>query len=346
MTSAAEALTAKTQLGADIAAGVKVLSLNQQIVFTKYIRLVLPIDGFVFWVKADLVNQGAMFNAMPFNTVAPNDPIKVTTSAPTIAVNGSLHYATKTMQEETSTNDVNNVMFTALSEIQEFNEISSSVIYIAAFDGIRFAFSERASFYKQADTYHYRGTAILPIMESQIIDSVGSFGQRQPVVSNSLPMWLALNGYQPPYTGGFSNLVIPLFPSFLVPANLPPPYGAVHIEPGDTIGLASAPTLGRTLSHDQLASDKVRVSLYGVRNADALTFVDAVNQYSYDTDNIGMMDIPIVRDEKVPAPELNIIAMKKTIQYRVSYYQRTARNIARQLILRAIPTYNFDDNPL
>lgn len=343
MTSVDEAAAAKTQLAADIAAGVNVLSLNQEIVFTKYVKLALPIDGTVFWVKADMLSASALFNSSALNSFSPNQPPAIISPAPILTIKGSLHYATKTAQDESSTNDINSVVFTALSEVQEFNDIGPAVVYIASFQSIRFAFSERGYFYKQADTYHYRGTAVLPTMESQIIDSAIGVNTLL-VVSNSLPIWLALNGYAPPYAGSFSNS-IPLYPSFLVSPNLPPPYGSVHVEPSETIALASAPMLGRTLSHDQLASDKVRISLYGARNAEALTFMDAVNQYSIDTDNIGIMDMPIVRDEKVTQPELNILAMKKTIQYRVSYYQSTSRNIARQLITRAIPRYSFETNP-
>ena len=39
----------------DLAAGVDMLSIQQEITFTRYIRLVLPLDGYVFWVKADMV---------------------------------------------------------------------------------------------------------------------------------------------------------------------------------------------------------------------------------------------------------------------------------------------------
>ena len=48
------------------------------------------------------------------------------------------------------------------------------------------------------------------------------------IVSNSLPAWLSLNNYNPFY--GFGN-AIQLYPSFLVPQNLPPPFGAVHVVP-------------------------------------------------------------------------------------------------------------------
>ena len=68
--------------------------------------------------------------------------------------------------------------------------------------------------------------------------------------------------------------------------------------------------------------------------------MDTVNQYSLDTDSIGIMNMPIVRDEKRPQSELQVIAMKKTIEFDVSYYQTRINDIARQLIESCIVEYS------
>lgn len=340
MPTVAEAAAAKTQLAGDIAAGVNTLSLNQTITFTKYVKLVLPLDGFVFWVKADLLSPSALLNAGLLNRFAPNEPRTIVTPAPTVSVQGSLHYSTVKQQNEDETAGVNQVVFTALAPIQDFNQIGPDVIFIGTFQKIRFAFSQRQPFYAQADTYHYVGTAILPAMESQIIDAVDGFNSRELVVSNSLPIWLSLNSYAPPYPGfQIANMGLRLYPSFALPDNIAPPYGAVHIPPEATEALQSAPLLGPTYSHSQLVRDTVKITLYGVRNGEALTVVDTVNQFSLDTDAIGVMNMPTVRDEKRTQAELAILAMKKTVTFEVSYYQTTARNMARQLITKAIVDY-------
>jgi len=55
----------------------------------------------------------------------------------------------------------------------------------------------------------------------------------------------------------------------------------------------------------------VRITLFGVRNDQALDFVACVNQYSLDYDMFGVMNMPTIRDEKRTQAELNVIAMKK-----------------------------------
>ena len=159
--------------------------------------MVLPLDGFIFWLRRDLVSQSALFNASNLNAVQLNQPPVTVTSAPFLNVQGSLHYATIKEQAEDSTVAVNTVIFTALSLVQDFNQIGPNVIYIATFGELQFAFSQQAPYYQQANTYHYQGQAIYSTMESQIINNLAGFDDSSVVVSNSLPLWLALNGYIP-----------------------------------------------------------------------------------------------------------------------------------------------------
>lgn len=328
----------QSPLNADLAAGVEAISANQTITFTKYVRVVLPLDGFVFWVRADIVSEAAIANATAFNVTAPGAPIEVITPAPYVVARGSLHYASEKKQDETESYSVNRVVFTAIDPVhQDFNQIGPACILIGELDGIRFAFDNRQNFYRQADLYHYIGDAIYPYMESQIIDNVAALPSGL-VVSNSLPFWLRLNDYHPFY--GFGNS-IPLYPSHLSPPNLRPPFATVHIYPESTVALVSAPRLGRRYSHEQLSRDRVRVTFYGANNAAALTFHDCVMQYSADYGYIGMANVPVMQDEKSSQNELGILAMKKMIEFEVNYYQSTARDMERQIICQAIPSFEL-----
>jgi hypothetical protein len=343
--SAAEAAQAKGPLGSALAAGVEVLSLSDEVAFTRYNRLVSPFDGSVFWVKADVLSQSALLNRIGFNTSEFNQPALVAQPAPVMTVKGSFHYSTRQDQNEAETEGVSTVIFSALSPIQEFNDVQPDALWVGTYGGdaegddgpITFAFSQRGRYYKEADLFHYSGTAVLPVFKTQLIDSADALAGKMAIVSNSLSIWLSLNDYAPPYAG-FNN-VVPMFPSFLIPDNYPPPYGVVHIEPGGTIGLQSAPWLSPHSSHYQLSQDRVRVTLYGLDNAAALSFLDAVNQFSYDLCQIGLMSVPVIKDEKRTQSELNVIAQKKTIDYDVSYYQQSARDVARQLIYKATIAY-------
>jgi hypothetical protein len=299
MPSVNETSGAKHQLAAGLATGLQTLSENQQIQFTQYSQVVLPLDGYVFWV-----NTGQ-----------------------TVTAQGSLHQAIDQRQNEDETLAVNRIVFTSLVSVDEFNDISPTTIYIGQFNGVRFSFNRRGPFYQQADLYHYVGDAVYPALASQLVDSPGDL-PADPVVSNSLPVWLALNQF------------MPMYPSYLLPANLEPPYAAVHIDPSETEALGSAPLLDRTSTHTQLTKDTVRITMYGLTNNQALDFQDYVFKYIINNDNvIGLMNMPIMRDEKRTQSELNVIAMKKTFELDVSYYQARVNTLARQLITNVIAQY-------
>ena len=331
MATATEAAAARGPLASPIADGVNTLSQQQAITFTKYVKMVLPLDGFVFWVKADLLSPSAIPNTAVLNSVTPNQPQSVVTSANTLTVQGSLHYATEQQQDETASYSVNRIVFTALSEIQDLNAVSPTVTYIGEFQGQRFAFSTRASFYAQTQTYHYRGDAIYPLMESQIIDSVDGFAGASLVVSNSLPIWLGLNQF------------CPMYPSFLVPDNIVPPFASVMIKPEWTRTLQALPYISRNLSHHQLCADRVSITFYGLRNDAIMDWLDyTLASIGYDGQPMGLMSVSPPRDEKRIQAELSVIAMKKTIEFEVSYHQTRLREVARQLILSCIPTFYFE----
>jgi hypothetical protein len=339
MTTADEVLGAKTALGSDLAAGIKTLSLNQEIEFKLYVRVVLPIDGYVFWVRYDLVSDPAIQTILTGPLIS-----KSTMPKRIVKAQGSLHYSTHIEQAEESTIGINRMVFTAIQPIQDFNKIAPGLMYVAKFDGgIRFAFSSRGSFYKQADVYHYLGDAVYPTMATQLVDDLEFFSTAQ-VVSNSLPAWLALNNHAPFY--GFGN-TIPLLPSFLVPQNETPPFASVHIVPESTHGLASAPTIDpATSTHTQLCSETVRITMWGLRNDQALDFVDCVYQYSADVSLFGIMNIPVVQDDKKTQAELGVIAMKKTVTFEVSYLQHRINTVGNQIIRSSIVAISIGGVPL
>lgn len=310
MPSIAESLNSQSQLADTLAAGVNTLSMNQVIQFTQYSQTILPADGYIFYVSA--------------GTTQP--------------IQGSLHYATNRNQNEDETIDINRVVLTALSKIDLFNEAAPTDLFIGTFEGIQFAFSARGSFYQQANLYHYVGNAVYPALSSQLIDSEADL-PTEPIVSNSLPIWLAQNSFAPVY------------PSFIVPANVAPPYITAHIEPSMTEAPSfpitvwpgtAVPDSGTSPLYDlasrQLAKDKVRLTLYGFNNQTAIQFYMSLIDYSLNTDDFGFANSPVIRDEKRTQVEMAVIAMKKTLDIEAWYYQGTADAIARRLILSALIT--------
>jgi hypothetical protein len=300
-------------------AALRVISLDQVIPFTQYIRYVLPLDGYVFWMRTQ-----------------------------TIQVRGSLHMSILKRQNEDETFANNTVIFTTADMIQSFNEISPNKIWVGEFEDQKFAFTRSDGIYKAAGIFHYTGDAVNAAMLSQLIDVGDQLPASTLIVSNSLPLWLSLVTYTPVWLVP-NNPLITLYPSFAIPDNLRPPYGAVHVEPGATRILQATPLLGPThpvgnaalgtysgtalsATHWQLVSDHVRVTLYGATNQVAMDFMELVNAYSYDQDVMGIMSATPMRDEKRVQTELGILAMKKTIEFDVSYYQTRVDDVARQLI--------------
>jgi hypothetical protein len=313
MTSVNEAAgNAKPQLAAELAAGVDLLSGSLQVTFTLYKKLVLPLDGFVFWVRSDLTKPVPELRA-------------------TVDIAGSLHYSTEIEQERESTIGLNTIVFTALNQIDLFQFVDPQWIYLATYEGIRFAFSSQGKYYQQAGLWHYHGVAVTSISKIQIIDDISLLPKKQ-IVSNSLPIWLAMPTYIPPYPGFRCPFM--LYPSFLVPQNEPPPYGTVHIE--KTKSLVEAAFLGPKLTSSQLATETVKVTTYGVDNDDIITFLNFVLQYSYDWNFIGMRNMPIINDIKEEQSELQVITQKKEIEFEVNYLQESVRHIARQHILGCV----------
>lgn len=309
--------TSQQGLAAALAAGVASISQNQTVVFTQYTKIVLSQDGYVFWVK----------------------------SAVSQSFTGSLHYITHTEQAEDETIGINSVVFTATEEVTAFNSIDPQTMWIANFavnggGSILIAFSDRAAFYQQASLWHYRGFAVYPALQAQLVNSSADL-PIEPIVSNSLPIWLS------------QNSVAPVYPSFLVPDNVVPPYIVAHIEPKDTVAIGSfpiyqwpgtptPPTALQPMASSQLMQDRVQLTLYGLNNQQAIQYYVGLVEYSTSNDanggTFGFMNSPSIQDEKRTQSEITAIAMKKTLTILASYYIGTADAIARRLILSATVT--------
>jgi hypothetical protein len=340
MPTVEEAGPDQSPMNAALKQGIGAISEQQTVTFTLYTRVSLPIDGSLFWVKSELLSKSAIFNAFALNTVPFNEGISVETPAPTFTVQGSLHYSADRNQDESQNYAINRMVFTSEKPVEPLNKIGPATLWIAEFNGLKFAFGSHAFLYQAAGLWHYSGNAVYPDMEPQVIDSLNGFSNKQ-IVSNSLPIWLSMNRYRAKPWEPFGNS-LPLYASYLLPANIPPPWGSVHIPPESTTAIAAAPTFGKTYSRQQFVQETVRVSIYGYRNEDALDFADFVQQYAESTQLFGIMNQPVIRDEKRTQVELSTLSQKKTIDFQINYYQQRVNDIARQLILSAIPTYIFN----
>ena len=325
MTIASEATGQPNQLTTALRQGLNNLSRDQKLTFSQYTRQTIAEDGFVFWVAT--ANQ--------------------------LTVKGSLHYSTDRSQEEDQTIGMNSVIFTSEAEVSALNAINPGTLWICPWqtpDGttMQIAFSSRGAYYEQAGLFHYAGFAVFPALQSQLIASASDLPSG-PIVSNSLPIFLAAAQALPTMVTSQAP-ALTLYPSFLVPENIVPPYGVVHIEPSMTEALQSFPryrwsqrtgTGPYQLPDTQLMRDRVRITIYGFNNQQSRQWLDGLVKYSEYTDNFGFMSSPAIQDEKRVQSEIKAIAMKKTIEFSASYYSGTADAILRQLILSATVSYQI-----
>lgn len=322
MPTASEAASAgNSQLQVVLDSALEELAKNETITFSEYTKVVLSPDGSVFWVK----------------------------NGNTMTAKGSLHVATDSQQLETETIGVATTIFSSETLVNEFVNIAPTKLWIGAWpmEGVtlKIAFSSRGRFYEQAQIFHYSGHAVYPVMQSQIIDSMADL-PTGPIVSNSLPIWLSLT------TTAF--FTVPVYPSFLVPDNILPPYIVAHVEPGRTSALASLPVFvytttpvppGNTAFFEfqstQLCRDEVRLTFYGFTNDMALQYYAMLINYSNvgfgDEPTFGFADSPAFQDEKRTQNEITALAQKKTLTFQANYFQSTTNATAYRLILTALP---------
>jgi hypothetical protein len=292
--------------------GLEQLSGYAQIPFVQYIRKVLPLDGYVFWLRTQQTQ-----------------------------IAGSLHYDARQVQNTDESFSINRVVFSTSEPVQPFEQIAPNTMWIGQWADMKFAFSSRGYFYPNAGVFHYAGDAVYPVMETQIIDVGARLSDKTLIVSNSLPAWLALQTYNPIWlTTG--NPDVTLYPAMLVPDNLRPPYGAIEIPADDTMPFAGLPVIDQMSNHSQLTKETVYVTLYGLTNHDALSFLDLVNQFALDTEAFGIMSAAVASDPKRIQTELGVIAMKKTFRFEVNYLQQSINDVAQQLILSAPITIIID----
>jgi hypothetical protein len=318
MPSGTEAGGQQSQIQSTLNAGAEQISDVQEVEFEKYQKYVLTEDGSVFWSATGEVTN----------------------------VKGSLHYATDRVQQEDQTIGTNSVILTSERLISEFNVIDPQFMWIGrwptseASPPLQVVFGQRGGLYEEANIWHYSGFAVYPAMSSQIIRNPNDL-PAGPIVSNSLPIWLAN-----PFTT-VDGVTVPVYPSFLIPDNAVPPYVSAHIDPEKTITLQAAPRVSKPVqvpnsgaspfyrfSVSALCRDEVKLILYGFTNEMAWGYVAFIEETSLGG-SFGLANSPFPTDMKRPQVEITTLAQKKEIIVEANYNQGAADAIARRYILSA-----------
>lgn len=300
---------AKTQLNALLTTGYEHLSLNETMTFQLYVKSVLPIDGFVYWINSNIAN--------PDDVASINAPM-----GENFTVKCSVHNKIVINQTAVTNFAANDIVVTTDIPIDSFNVDGEKGMYIGAWEGELFSFSTRNYLYKSAGLYHYEGLNVLPTQRSQIIDDASEISDAQ-IFTNSLPIWQTLNQYGT------------LYDAYLIPENLMPPYMTPDVINTKPIGGGYYLNNG---TRQQLCQDEVDITLYGYTNQQALEIVDYFVGQALKTQLFGITNIPIIKDEKQFQREISVLAKRKTIHFVVNYYQQSVREIARKMFTQAFVT--------
>ena len=381
MSNIAEISGQQSQMSAVLATGYDVLDNVETLILKRYTRYILPLDGFAFWIldtEADPLSiEGSLHFSTQINqrddeTIGINAVLLTTKTEiqdlNAIALNamyigtsqkGEIRFAFsstgKFFKQANIWHYRGDAIYPAMySQIIDNPNLPISIPQIAtnslplwiSLSGIQNQFSDVAITFNALLTPPSIGDVLTTIPPRVCAVVVGISGNTLDVVVNvgSFEYGDIINDYTTSSELGTVEIVdngIPtIYPSYLIPSNLKPPYIGVDISATDC--LQSAPYIDENGNHSQLMTDKIKLTLYGLNNNQAMDFLDFVNQYTLLTENMGIMNTPRVMDEKRTQAELRIIAQKKTVDFEVSYYQSRVNNVSQQLILSCLPNFIFE----
>lgn len=111
-----------SQLSSVLKSAVETISSDQEITFRLYVRQVLPLDGFVYWVNAEIISCDEL--------------CRLNIESPTrLKIKGSLHRQVIAIQDESVSKDVNNIIFTPVQQVDDFNVENPDAIYLGEYGG-------------------------------------------------------------------------------------------------------------------------------------------------------------------------------------------------------------------
>ena len=121
-----------------LAAGIADISQATTVEFTLYQKVVLPLDGYVFWLRSGSFEQA-----------------------------GAIHFSAERQQEETETRGRNTVIFTTQELVQDLNTEDTQTLAVGDIGGQLYSFGRHGWYFPQAGVYHYQGDGVPVSMSGQ-----------------------------------------------------------------------------------------------------------------------------------------------------------------------------------
>lgn len=364
MPSVIEGLGQASQFAGAMDAGLRIIDRNQHVCFTRYQRYVLPADGYVFWVSTGVTLSVA--GSLHYSVdVRQNED-------ETIALNRITFTTEEPIQEFNTI--APNVLWIARLE-QPYRGLTPSPILFAF--SSRSAYYKQAETHHYVGiavqppllsqlVNNQAQIPTAPIVSNSLpiwIGMPGWIGTFAPS-GNSLSVIPVYPSFAVPTNVGPPYIAAHIPPESTTPLQAYPSWdqGVVANPSGSGFGRfafgqggfgtlnyiygAAEQDSGASPLYDQPASqlvqETVRLTFYGLNNQTAIQYVSQILTYCIYTDGatFGITNMPALRDEKRVQTEIVALAMKKSCEVQVSYYQGAADAVARRLILAASAACN------
>lgn len=291
-------VTSSNELEDTLFEGYQKVSGQQQITFTRYVEKILPIDGWRFWVKAELLQN----EPAPFSQVIPC----------------SVHQSVNQTQEATKTNAITSIILTTNQEIENLKEIGQTALLIGEYKGSKFSFNVQSAFYDNANLKHYSGDAVYTENLDNFIDDIDNLDLENGIVTNSIPLFLTLND------------IVQIYPAFLVPTNLKPPYATIEVK--ESKGIAAGATYNEFEDSRLAQWDRIELNIYGLRKKQLSDFLKYLETKQLETHAFGLYWLPSIQNQNIPQSEVNVLTNKKVLTFDVNYVIEDVRNNATAFI--------------
>ncbi|QDH14152.1 hypothetical protein E3E12_08070 [Formicincola oecophyllae] len=288
---------------------------TQNITFRQYRRMVLPLDGHVFWVATGTTQT-----------------LAATLNAATSAVQTA---------QETASPTALTLTINASDDLKPFTARAQGLLWVGTWQGQDFAISNASTSDLNAGSVLYSGQTITAPFAAQFVDDASQLDNKALLTSSCLPAFLAMPSQPTPLTKSCPwPEGVPVFPSFAVPDDQPTPYIAVCCRPKTLAPVSMAPSHdAASKTSSQIVREGVRLTLMGLDNQQACQVRDYVRQWALGHDSVlGVVNSPVIRDRPQKNPATATQAVRKTIDFTVMYPQRAMADIAMGLIKAAAAT--------
>lgn len=271
--------------------GLDTVRQGQTISFITYERVILPYDGFVYWVKTG--NEQTLVASMVHDE-------------------NELHHEDQNFRNDSG------LIITTTEPLLDFSQDGLDTMSVFEYNNNLYVLRKTGYNSEQSGLFHNIARVIEPALRSILLDSKDDFLKKKAQFTNSIGLFVLLScGYFE-----FVSIDYPIYPEWLVPLNKKPPYITVGVTETEALNNGfNTVNVDNSLFLVKPAKDYVDINLYGLDNNEALNFLVKLERWSLFYKKIGFLNMPRIKDEQLAQNEIGSLAQKKIIELEIFYYQ-------------------------